>query len=152
MFKPSILICVSVIAVLVILSSVTFGDPEPSPEVGTPKTLDQIPLVQAFHGKFFFSNVSPLRVTLPLNGGLAITGITYLEGDKDAVIIKVNGVEVYRGTLYPQLPLLSENPSNPPLVIYPGATLEITYVPGGNWNSNIVISGYFLTLADFGLE
>lgn len=152
MFKPTILIIVAALAVLIILSSVTLGDPGPTPVAGTPKTLDKIPLVQSVR-----LHLQPTgkahNLTLPSNLGFAVTEISTSARigvfDKP-LTVSVNGLTVCKRVIGIIGNYDFDTASfTPPILVPPGGTLTLTSsFPN---DMDLEVGGYLLTLADLGL-
>ena len=132
-------------------SGITSGDPGPSPVVGTPKTLDQIPLMQAAH--FHLPPTGKAHnLTLPSNLGFAITEIsTSLPATSfKPVTVSVNGLVVCKRVIGSDPNYVHTASFTPPILVPPGGTLTLTY-PLPN-DMDLTVGGYFLTLADLGLQ
>lgn len=129
---------------------------------GTAKPISQIPITQAFHldlGRIGAVNKpmgpKPYIATMPAYAGIAITQAqnSYESSTSKPLTIRVNGQIVCRTALgYSSNYNTSPISFNPPILVSPGATVEV-----GLWNlgsqsfyADVVLSGYYLTLADLG--
>ena len=130
---------------------------------GTAKPISQIPIIQAIRmGIGEVGNLSrkhsikPYTATLPKHAGFALTQIYSRDVHSSYNIgVQVNGLVVYR------LPMgISSSLSgletmvslDPPILVPPGATLEIGTIHSNNlMKSTCGIGGYYLTRSDMGL-
>lgn len=165
MSKTIILVIVAALAGLVILSSATFGDPGPAPVVGAAlPSLKDLPLAHAFSGTFAnVSVVKPLSITMPPDTGFVLTFLKE-QYAVYSVRILINNVEVRSGKGY-ELGLggwmasgapdgdngkYNVPPSNPPIIIPPGATLTI-HPESPTQVHRYNLGGYFISRGDLGL-
>lgn len=133
---------------------------------GTAKPISQIPITQAFHydlgtiGSFNYPGQhGPFAFKLPLTAGLAITQVSSPDGINSYYTkIRVNGVDVFRarvGTDYQDPGTQNVTAINPPILVPPGAFLEIglfQWTTPTPFSAKMIVSGYYLTRADMGLE
>ena len=141
---------------------VSFGarGPEPAAKVRTPaKAIADIPITHHFSqflgpvGSFDGSSAEPpLSATMPADSGLAISQLTDAFGQNGwSVVIRVQGNPVFKSPL----PSGTTMTLTPPIIVPPGALLELGIEPGPGPGSpgglgHLTIAGYTLDAAYFG--
>ncbi len=170
---------IGVCAVILVLAGSTYKAFAPQkqrlrPDVGPtqPKSLSELPLTQ--HASFPLGLVgtltgtvgTPVGITMPSDSGLAIGQLTSSGGaagpgtqkegwQNNDLVIRCDGVEVWRGSVAPLngSTVYSSSPAifNPPLVFPPGVLMEIFIDSSMDLANNLTLTGYFLTPEDLGL-
>ena len=104
---------------------------------------------------------TPFVTTLPANMGFAIAQLSSSGGSNNGwtavLVIRIDGVAVWKGAV----PALGRETSvaktygpmtfRPPIIVRPGSFVELFLESTSTEGTDLTMSGYTLTLADFGL-
>ena len=157
---------IGLVAVLAVLGGAAYKVVGPTPAAparkGVAKSISELSINRHFQvcippaGLIGGNGTTPqFSTTLPPNAGLAISSLDYAGGVPDRyTAIKIDGVQVWRGSVQQSgfQRAASRPVFTPPIIVAPGSILEIGIVSSNTSNTiELCISGYTLTLADFGL-
>ena len=119
--------------------------------------LKDLPLAHAFNGNFGISQGNPLKITMPHETGFVVT---HFMGGKEAFFIRINGLLLRAGQPYDLgiagpaitqsgVPIMPAIASDPPLIVPPGGTLEVS--TNATKNTGIRLGGYFISRSNLGI-
>ena len=149
-------VAVGVAAVVAILGGAawtTFGAAGASRD-GVPRTIAEIPITQHFSAYVGDVTGTPLQIMTPPTGGLALAQLTADDvgaGTVRSYLIRIGGAEVWRGRVSDSQDANGQGHAFVPALIVPPNTLLEISTPGYSAGTQTSLSGYVLSLSDFGL-
>ena len=162
---------IGLVAVLAVLGGAAYKVVGPAPAAparkGVAKSISELSIDRHFSvrienvGPFpATASLQPFVTTLPANMGFAIAQLSSSDGAfggwEEILVIRIDGVEVWKG-LVPALgregAAFSYGPMtfSPPIIVRPGSMVELFLENASFEGTDLTMSGYTLTLADFGL-